>query len=77
MVQYETNDGWDLENIQPLSGAVDAYDDMANLIYELKNCRRQTSLQDIRDRLRNLAQEIINSVDEIEDDDEVIEKKDE
>lgn len=77
MTTYQTNDGWNLDNIYPLRDAVDAYEDMSRLIYELNNCVRTRSLVSMRDALKEGAESILSALSEIGDDDEVIEDEEE
>lgn len=74
---YKTNDGWDLENIPPLQEVVDEYDEMAVLIYELKNCVRTMSLIEMRDKLMDHLSIIEGALSEIGDNDKVEEEEDE
>ena len=73
MTTYQTDDGWKLENIQPLQDAVNAYEDMSDLIYELNNCVRRRDLVSMRDELKEGAENILAALEQIGDDDEVVE----
>ena len=69
--KYQTNDGWDLNEITPLKMFVAAYDNIYNSIYELKNCRRTMSLVEMRDELLEQVLEMKEALEEIDDDDVV------
>lgn len=73
MTAYETEDGWNLDNICPLGEASNAIADLDRLDYELKNCVRTKGLQEMRDELIEAAQSIIDSVEVIEDEDNLVE----
>ena len=69
-MKYDTGDGWDLRDIAPLSDFMQAYDDMRDNIYELKNCVRTKSLVQMRDELFKCVEEMQEALDSIGDDDE-------
>jgi len=73
VVEYETNDGWDLDRIEPLETVANAITDLDVLLYELNNCVRTMSLVEMRDKLLSSANEIVEALEEIEDDDKVVE----
>lgn len=73
-MKYVTDDGWKLENIEPLKAFIESYDGMENLIYELKNCVRCHSLVEMRDKLLGFVDEMKESLEDIGDEDEVKEE---
>ena len=71
MTNWETSDGWDLDNIYPLQGAVQGIEELESLAYELRNCCRTRSIVEMRDALKEAAQRIIDEADQIGDEDTV------
>lgn len=72
-MEYETNDGWDLDNIEPLYNFIEAYDELADDVYELKNCVRTKSLVEMRNSLLATIAKMKEALDSIYDDDVVVE----
>ena len=74
-MKYEIKNGrgWGIGNIPPLEYVVDAFDEIASLIYELKNCNRTMSLQEMKYELMRHIETMKESLEEINDDDEIVE----
>ena len=77
MTKWISNDGWDLDRIEPLGDASLAIDDLDQLNYQLNNCVRQGTIVSMRDELISAAQRILDAVEEIDDNDTVEEEEDE
>jgi hypothetical protein len=75
MTKWISNDGWDLDRIEPLGDASLAIDDLDQLNYQLKNCVRQGTIVSMRDELISAAQRILDAVEEIDDYDTVEEEE--
>ena len=73
-MKYKTNDGWDLNNIEPLKNVVDSFNEMNQDIYELENCRRTKTLKQMRDSLIVYVEEIQEALKDIDDEDTVYEE---
>jgi len=73
MTEYEMNDGWDIDVCYPLEEALANIEEFEKLAYELRNCVRTKSLQEMRDELKGFAEGVINAVDQIKDDDKIVE----
>ena len=63
------HDGW--ECVPELKDeVVYAYENAADIIYEINNCVRQTELPDLLERLRDMCENIETSIDAIDPDQE-------
>ena len=63
------HDGW--ECVPELKDEiVYAYENAADIIYEINNCVRQTELPDLLERLRDMCENIETSIDAIDPDQE-------
>ena len=73
-MEYESEEenGWNLDNIYPLQEAVDAINELNSLNYKLNNCIRQKSLVEMRDALKKAANDIIDAMEQINDNDKIV-----
>ena len=71
-MEYESEDGWNLNNIYPLEEFVDAFDDIAKDIYELKNCIRTKSLVRMRNDLLKQVWRMQSSLKQINNNDKIV-----
>jgi hypothetical protein len=62
-----TSDGW--SDIELTREIIEELDNLSSLVYELKNCVRKSTLQEIRDEVREASEKLISIVDQIQDDD--------
>ena len=62
------HDGWDC--VPELKEAVEAYEEAADIVYEINNCVRDHDLSDIIDKFRNMCQTIEDVLDNIDEDQE-------
>ena len=76
-MEYETADGWTLDNIPPLQEFVDEYDNVAKEVYKLRNCVRTDTLVEMRDILLESLENMKMSLERIDDNDTVKESEEE
>ena len=59
-----TDDGWDC--IPELQNFTDCYEDnLGHLVYEIKHCKREMSLEDMIYELENFSLELLDTIKEI------------
>jgi len=75
MTTYETQDGWNLENITPLGEFVEVYENISNEVYELNNCVRTRSLVEMRDKLLEAVKDMEMALEQITDNDTLKEEE--
>ena len=74
-MEYETSDGWNLDNIYPLQEFVDEFDEIARNVYELRNCQRTKTLVGMRDDLLESIERMTTVLEQIDDEDKVVVKE--
>jgi len=75
MTEYKTDDGWDLESIEPLHDFVNRYDDISRDVYELRNCVRGKTLVEMRDSLLEAIEDMKIVLKQINDEDILVEEE--
>jgi len=58
-----TADGWDC--VEQLQGIVDAIDELAPIIYEIKHCVRKTPLDEIMEQLSIATEDLFRELREL------------
>lgn len=77
MTKIIMQDGWDCDNYSPLRDVLFNYEEMEQLVYELRNCVRTKSLQQMKEELLSFAEGIVQACENIDDDAEIVEEEDE